>query len=759
LARAVGPSSGAGRGAALAAVIVAGAAFLPFLRGALRGQSLFFRDLAVHFLPLRRFALEGLRAGEVRFFNPLVHEGVPLSLPAVGYPLDLVALLRPDEAFLSLVLALHVPLAALAFFVLARGLGLGVPAAAGGSLVYALGGFLLSCVNLYVHLQAAAWAPLLVLALVRTAQGGGGLTLAAAAGALAVSLSTTGVEIVGQAVLVGLTLGLRERAALRGSVLARLGLVLALGVAAAAPVLVLVAGQVPGSARAQGFPVDVVLAHSVHPFTLVQSVVAGLYGNTANLANEWWGANFFPLGFPYVLSLYLGLGTLVLAGTGALSGHPLARRLVVLAGLGLVASLGRWAGLEPLVEWVSAARAFRFPVKAFFTVHLTVAVLVALGLDVLGRDEGRRRWPRTALAAGGLGALLALAPFLDRLFAAAMTTFARAFLPPGYPAPLRAAVLDRVLADAATGGVIALVLAALGVGVARRVLAPSRAAVLAGALVAADLLRAGAGLNPMVSARFFAPSPELQARLPALRAGRVFTCSLEGAAAYHAARAGRPADHVALSFAASLEALTPAFNVPLGVPTALSPDLTMLVPAARILPPDEASCRDLGAIVPRLRAAGVHTVLSLDPLAHADLEPDGSWAPTRIAPLVLHAYRLRGPLPHVELLNAGGAVSLREAGAGRLLVFVEAERPGTLRVREGWSPGWTAHVGGEPAPVAAVDGRHLAVEVPAGPSEVALRFEPRGLRSALVVSAFAVLGLAVLAGAGLRGRPQRGAGR
>ena len=72
----------------------------------------------------------------------------------------------------------------------------------------------------------------------------------------------------------------------------------ALGAALAAPVLVLVAGQLEGSARGQGFPTDVVLAHSVHPFALVQTVVGSLFGNPANLANEWWGQNFFPRGFP-----------------------------------------------------------------------------------------------------------------------------------------------------------------------------------------------------------------------------------------------------------------------------------------------------------------------------------------------------------------------------------------------------------------------------------------------------------------------------
>ena len=98
-----------------AAAFVALVAFLPFARGVLSGASLYFRDLSLHFFPLRRFALEGLRAGELRFWNPYVHEGVPLTLPPLGYPLDLLALAWPHEPLLSLLLALHVPLGAFGF--------------------------------------------------------------------------------------------------------------------------------------------------------------------------------------------------------------------------------------------------------------------------------------------------------------------------------------------------------------------------------------------------------------------------------------------------------------------------------------------------------------------------------------------------------------------------------------------------------------------------------------------------------------------
>jgi hypothetical protein len=724
---------------AVAAALVAAVAFLPFLRGVLGGSAFYFRDLSLHFFPLRRFALEGLARGELRLWNPLVHEGIPLSLPALGYPVDLVQLLRSDEAFLSLVLALHVPLAAIGAFALARGLGSCVVAASGSALVYALGGFFLASLNLYIYAQAAAWAPFVALGLVRLLGGPGGRALAGTALVVGVSLSTTGVELVGQAILAGLLLGVRPGRELPRRLAAALAAI-ALGAALAAPVLLLVTGQLAGSARAHGFPTDVVLAHSVHPFTLVQTLVGGLYGNLHDLANRWWGDNFFPRGFAYVVSLYLGAAALSLAAIGLASRRGPWLRLALLAGLGLGACLGRYAGLAPIVDALPAAHAFRFPVKAFFSVHLAVALLAGLGLGALASG---RRWRTLAAFAAGLGSVLVAAQWLPLMAPRAAAAFAAAFLPSRFGPEARQLVLAEVLGDAALGGSVALALGGLAVLATRGAIGARRGAWLAAGVVAADLLRTGAGLNPMVSADFYRPSAELAASLAALRDGRVFTCSVEASPAYLAARHARGADHEAWSFAALLETLTPSFNVGLQVPTALSLDLTMLVSTERALTPEEGSCRDLAGILPRLREAGVSRVVSLDPLAHAELAPDFTTSPPRIAPLTVHVYRLLGPLPRLALTGPGEIAAVRER-PGRLTCTVTAAAATTLVVREARAPGWSVSVDGEPRALRDRN-RNLAVELEAGRSEVRFEYRPRGLGPAIGASLAALAAVAVLA--------------
>jgi hypothetical protein len=647
------------------AALVAVVTFLPFAPGLLMGHSLYFRDLCRHFFPLRLFVVEGLRHGEVRYWNPLLNEGVPVSLPPISYPVDLLQALLPGEWGLSLLLALHVPLAGLAMMALARRLGAGALAAAGGGIVYALGGFALSTINLYVHAQALAWAPLVVLGLNAAAEGGR-RELAGAGLATAICLSTTGIEILAQAVAIGFVLSAARPLARRW--LRALSAV-ALGVGLAGPTLFFMAELAANSARATGFGADVVLSHSVHPLTFLQVVVGALYGDLSSFAGRFWGSNFFPRGFPYFLSLYLGLPVVVVAIFGGLWGPTPRKRLVLLALIGAVLALGRWAGLGTLVEAFPALRMLRYPTKVFFTVHFAVALLAAMGLQALLADESRRVWRAGAAIAIALGSILAAAPAIPFLFPRRTLWFVAGFFPPELTLALRLESLRFILRDAAQGGVLALAVGVLCLAVLRRLVPAARGGWVLVGLLSADLLREGGGLNPMVTPDFYKLSPEMAAEASRFRQDgrRVFTCDPVASASYGQARALLGDRHEVWSFAVLSETLSPSFNLRPGIATAYGPDLTMLVPEERTLP--EAACASLPAIVPRLRLAGVGHVISLDPLAHPELSLESVVRPPRIAPLAIHVYALAQP---VELPQGSARVTLRyrprALGAGLALM-------------------------------------------------------------------------------------------
>jgi len=763
-------------GYVLAGALVGLAASLPFVRGLASGETFYFRDLSRQFFPVRRFVLEGLQRGELRFWNPLVHEGEPLYTSPISYPGDLLQLLSPDVGGLSVLLALHVPFAALAFLLLARGLGLAPSAAAAGSLVYALGGFSLSTLNLYLHLQAVAWAPLVVLSLLRASRGGprawvvGGLVTATA-------FATTGAVLVGQAILLGLLLA----ASWDPARWARVAVPLILGLGLCAPVLLVMTGQVEGSAREMGFSMKQALGFSVHPVTLGQVVVAGLLGDPSNLADRFWAVQYFEA-FPYYLSFYLGALALSVAVVGLRYGRGVGGRLLLVVGVGLCVSLGKYVHLDLVLEALPFLKAFRYPCKAFFSVHLGVALLVSLGAHALGRDETRRawRWLTGAVAVGG--GLLALSPLLPRVLPSLSGMLLSGFLP-GVTSSRRYEVAEFVLHDAFTGGMLALAAGLAGCLVLARRLRPGVALVAVVTLLVVDLLRAGAGLNPTAKPSFFELSPEMRDVAEELRedGGRVFTFDPELGDAYWQARRVLKGSAEVWTTAVLMETLTPHYNMPSGVATAYGRDLKMLIPEYRIFPPKLAGCRGLPAIAEHLRGAGVSHVLSLGPLSHPLLRLEGVHEPKRIAPTAVYVYAMRQPLPlrHVasEVLvapgreaaealasqpgfrEAGGVVVeapfdaeagatgrvLAEAGMpGRIELQVEADRPTAVVVRDAWAPGWTARVNGRDAVVLRADGRHCAVPIPAGKSQVRLRYRPPGLGLGLLVAGLTVGVLVVL---------------
>jgi hypothetical protein len=732
------------------AAAVALVCFLPFARGLLAGATLYFRDLALQFFPVRRFVAEGLRQGQLRYWNPYSFEGVPLSPLPLAYPLDLLHALEPREAFFSLLLALHIPFAAVALYALARRLGTGRLAAAGGGALFALGGFSLSCVNLYVYAQALPWVVLGVLAL-RRAAAGGRREFALAALAAGILLTTTAVEFALQAFVVGLVLAPREGGR-RG--LIRLLASIGLGFGLAAYVLAPAAALLPGSARGAGFPTEVVLAHSVHPVALLQALVAGLFGDPDRLADVFWGERFFPRGFPYFLSLYVGALGLALAVAGISKARPLSRRLALLAGVCLVLCLGTFAGLGPLVDLLGALRRVRFPAKAYLSVHLAVALLAAFGLDALARAErgARRRFGTSVVA---LGLLIGAGPAVALRVPAAARYLLGGFFPPSLAWPLRVEYARRIALDAATGAGLALLAGALVWLGARDRLRPAVAALGVTLLLVADLLRAGAGLNPSASPRLLAPEEEVQGLAERLRAegGRVFTFDPSYSPAYYRARAARAGRHELWSFGLLQDTLTPDTNLASAVPTALSPDRTMLVPVDRVLPPEQAEPASFPSLVGRLRAAGVTHVLSLDPLAHEALSLEQILEPPRMAPLALHVYRLAGSAPLAEIQGQpGGAGPLRWRGDTAEVEAV-AERPAWLIVREARAPGWEVSVDGRRATAPAV-GRYLAVALPEGRHRVELRYRPPGLLAGAAISGASLL-IVLL---GLRRRSAAGPG-
>jgi hypothetical protein len=732
----------AGRAERLAPLALALVSLLPHARALWPDLTYYFRDFTVTFYPQRLFWARELGEGRWPWWNPYVHEGVP-ALPVL-YPPDLLHVWFPGPAFVSWLLTLHFPLAALGAYALARDLGLGRAGAFVAGAVFSLSGLCLSSLNLYVFLQALALAPLLVLAL-RRAGDRGGRWVAVAAAVLALSLTTLAVEFVAQAVLLGILLGAADRPHARTA--ARLVPALAVGFGLAAVPVLVTAGILRESVRGAGFAPEVALGNAVHPAALLQAWIPDLFGPLAAPVEVWWGAGFFSKGFPYLLSLYLGPLALALAATGAAGpAFVRPRRLVLLAagGLGLWYALGAPFGLAAAVSTLPGASSFRFPSKAMLLPVFSVALLAGAGAHALARGEG---WRRLGWACAGVAVPPLAVAGLVTLAGPQVARWA------ALPEALAAAALRTVALQGLQAGLLALAGLLLAVLAVRGRL-PSRVALAVVCLLAVgDLARAGRGLNPQAPPALFALLPELAAeRLDALDGGRVFSLGLDESPAFRRFLGSGAPGRGLWSFFLSRQMLVPYASALDRVETAHGKDLTSFVPLPAALETAELAPERVGEIAGRLRAAAVVRVLSLDPLSHPDFRLRVR-APAGPPQMWVHLFDLRGAEPRWEVRCAAaappcrfGTVRASRLDPARREYAVEAEGDSELLLRDAYARGWRAWVDGrETAVRRAGDGRHQSVALPPGRHHVRLSYAPPGLRGGLAVTVLSLAAAAVLA--------------
>jgi hypothetical protein len=747
------------------AALVAFVSLLPDLGAALPLKTYYFRDFSVTFYPLRAFAAREMAAGRWPFWCPYIYEG-SFVLPML-YPLDLLHVVLPGPVAASWLLTLHFPLAAVGAYFLARELGADAVGAFAAGVVYSLGGLALSSLNLYVFLQALAWGPWVVLTLRRAAiRAGRGPVLAGAV--LAVALSTLALEFVGQVIVLGMALGLAERARLDAA--RRLAVAVALGVGLAGIPLAVTAGLLGESVRGAGFAPEVALGNPVPLVGLVQALVPNVFGSLAAPVEAWWGGAFFSKGMPYFLSLYVGPLALSLAWVGlpAAASRP---RLVLL-GLGLLClwySLGAAGGLAPLLQRLPFFSSIRFPSKALLLPHLVMALFAGLGATRLREGRG---FSRFALASAATGALAVAVAIVTRTGGSSLAAWA------GIEAARFPRIATAVAGDALFVAALAGIALAAALAGTRGLAGAGRIVALVLVLLVFDLARAGTGLNPQTAASFYAALPEVTALWPA-GGGRVFSYGLDHSPVFRTYLAHGGANLGLASFYVNRQILAPYNNVIDGVEAAEATDLTSFVPRERELGPDDYDPGRAGALLPFLRNAGVARVLSLDPLEDPDLAP---LPPVEVVPgATVHGYAVRDPWPRAVLacrvvaaasaeearlrpyaggfdpsrdvaLEAPAAEASCRGGEVKVASFVPGDEryrvtsdgPGLLVTRYSFARGWRASVDGARASVLRANGKHRAVPVPAGTHEVRLRYEPPGLRTGMALTALAVGGAVLL---------------
>lgn len=345
-------------------------------------------DLLLYFYPLRDFASQAVREGRLPLWNPYTFMGAPfLANSQVGffYPFNLVTAWLPVEVAVSWNIALHLTIAALGTYALARlGMGLARSASFAAGLAFGLGGYLGAQVEHLNQVQVLAWLPWGILLVSRAWQGEAGrallgltpiIALQILAGhtqSLYISLLALTLTAVGQWLQM-----LRLARPPNAIAMARAAWpALALLASATLAALICAVQLLPtlelsgASARAGGLPFNEAGSFSWRPWVIARALMP-TYGDP-----------LFPEYVAYLGAAGLALATLGLITYRRLSGWPIFPLILLIAGF--VLALGVATPLfSVLYHFLPGFNLFRAQARWLVLFALGGALLIGIGMQKL----------------------------------------------------------------------------------------------------------------------------------------------------------------------------------------------------------------------------------------------------------------------------------------------------------------------------------------------------------------------------------------
>jgi len=687
-ANTAGPPGRANRGWRGDLLAIACLVSLPLVvlwRAALLRGFLVHGDIAYFFEPAKSELHAALTAGRLPLWSPYVLAGYPIAAEgqtAVFYPISLlISWLLPGPAAVNWFVILHLWLAGISMYLLARQLGLSRYSAWLSALAFSCSGYLFARLQHLSLLSVSAWLPMVIFLTERACRSPrlrnyllAALAWAAAAlcghpqGLFFISLVTVFWVAWRSGFAEGETSRSRRLWRAAGLVL----LILALGGGLAAVQLLMTAEL--STATPHGQPGDLAFITS---FPLLPKHLLGL------IAPNWQGTvafdNYRGEDYFWGYVLYIGLLPLALALVAA------SRRpnwpLVALALLGLMLALAHRNPLYYVLRFLPGFSYFRAPTRYLLVFTFAAALLAGFGWQALSRG----RWLSRGRRAAALGALIAVLSAFDLLW------FDRTLAPLAHQEVLTAPnpVVDALGADRTWW----------------------RAMVVQPTTVDAGWVPSGGWLrNPdgWLEARLLLPLnvPESY-RLRVIDAYQRFT-DPEQASLLSAARDGiRTGDLGLLSLLGVRYIVLPPQTALPGLPTQRAGSfLIHRSPAA----------------FPRVFAVG-EAVSASSPQEAFSLTSRLSRADELRRTAVV-----QGPLG--LRLGAGPAdvkLAVEEPRPERVIVRAQARGDCLLVLNERHDRGWRVRVDGAPAPLLTVDTVLTGAALPSGQHTVEFLYQPRGL--------------------------------
>ena len=618
------------------------------------GESFFFRDVYLYFLPQARLFAEFFSLKDLPLWDKYLHGGQPYIASlgnAAWYPFRLLYLVLPLLTAFNLIIALHLAACAAAAYVLARLLGISPVSSLIAGAAYALCGVTLSQINLLHAFLAAPYLPALMICwhlfLLRRQKRW--FALAVMAGVMRMLLGASDAYLIGMAILLGWMFCYPYPARSARAKIAHWMLlnffVFGMSAAQLAPTVEMLSQ----SARGQGHSFYTLSYWSLSPRRFPESMFPHFSGYTDTLsAADYWGRRIEEdAPFTLILSIYWGAALLFLAayaGTSRAQSDLFPKKtrrflLGVLAASMLLA-FGKFLPFFALFyDYAPFMRIFRFPIKFLVAGVLPVALLAGCGADIL--MAGLRRPSRALLAFlwGICAFLLALTVLFAKSkdFSAALQQFFFKF--PG----------DDVSYD----GLIISFSHALGIWLMLTLLCHARAhaagrwqhITLAG-IIAADLLIAGKSLNPTAPREFFTATPPV-ARLirEHLRDGKLYRTTIPRNPILRV-----PSNSIAWGYAWNLEILADYIAAYYQIPVIFHDDFDKMANFRVINLQQTIDRLAWPQKISLLSAAGVTVILTDADFAAAGVQTIAD-APNR-SNLTFHLYRNDRALAPVNLVTS-----------------------------------------------------------------------------------------------------------
>jgi hypothetical protein len=370
---------------------------LYFHRPLFLGETFYFRDLSLHFLPQRQLLVDFINGRELPLWDPYLQGGQPYwqhPSNSILYPSSLLYFFLPLLRAFNIDIVLHVLCYLVFAYLFSRVLGLQPISSFIVSLVYGFCGYTLSLINILNLFWSMSHLPLLLLFwhLFLLEGKNKWFVMTIIVGVIQTFASSPEVNTMSLSFLLGWSLFYPYpcRSLLQKSVLWFLLGIFIVGVAS---VQIIPAIEIIlYSSRGHGLTYNTFSAWSLCPRRLPEIIFPEFLGHVDVFPREvyYWGMKLEDERFPYIISIYLGFIVLTLALIGGKhKSHnkvlPFRTRVFLLSLfiLSLLLSLGRYLPFFHLMfQYVPVIRLFRYPIKLFMTGIFPLALLTGYASEL-----------------------------------------------------------------------------------------------------------------------------------------------------------------------------------------------------------------------------------------------------------------------------------------------------------------------------------------------------------------------------------------